>query len=135
MNTQAKVHTYTEPDSSKGFKGPMTSDILLGKLWERCADTLTEDELASVAGGATDAAHKLFLLGNSVEAVGMLVAGDNNTDGIRMGALDDPSDFLYSIGHQIKALAAMVEIADCASSRLIYRSRYTGSDVLKGGAA
>ena len=124
MNTQAKTHTYTEPNSSNGFIGCMNARLLLGELWERCADTLTDDQLASVAQGVDNAVNDLCILSKNVSDVATLVSVDHLSEGTKAGSLDDASGFLYSVASQIETLTAMIEIGDAASGRLIYRSRY-----------
>ncbi len=137
LNSKAKTHTYTEPNSSNGFIGFMNARLLLGELWERCADTLTDDQLASVASGVENAANDLCVLSKTVSDVATLISADHQREGgLRAGTLDDASMFLYSVASQIERLTAMIEIGDAASDRLIYRSRYAGRKDLalkKGG--
>lgn len=125
MSTKSKVIATTEPDATKGFAGVMTPRLLLEQFWERCADSLTDDELASVAGGVENAANDLGLLAASMSSVAGLLSCDHQKVGvgIRSGTLDDASQFLWSVASQIETLTAMVEIGDAASHRLIYRTR------------
>ncbi len=135
MNTQAKTHTYTEPDSDKGFKGPMTGARLMEIMWERCAHTFTQDELASIAGGVSNAVYGLKNLSEAVQSIGALVCTDHGLGDVRCGALDDSSFLLGTIGEQIESLSAVIDVGNYAYDRMIYRDRYARVDKLKKSAA
>jgi hypothetical protein len=136
MNAKSKTHTYTEPNDSNGFVGCMNASLLLVELWERCVDTLTDDQLASVGRGIDNAASELCTLSKTMSDVATLISADHRSESLRAGTLDDASVFLYSVASQIETLTAMIEIGDAANSRLIYRSRHAGRAGLvlqKGG--
>lgn len=135
MSTKSQTDTYAVPDSANGFAGAMSGARLIEIMWDRCADTFTQDELASIAGVVGNAVGGLKNLSEAVQGVGSLVCGDRCGNGVRMGVLDDSSFLLHSIGEQIESLAAVIEVGDYAFDRIIHRDRYARIAELKKSAA
>lgn len=97
-----------------------TASGLIGVLWERAADSFTDEELADVARISEYATMQARGLAEVVMGIGCTVSSDAN-DGIRAGNFENPKDLftlLCTISHGIDTIAGMMEVSSDASFRL-----------------
>lgn len=119
-------------DIPSTLQGRADLPAVVDLLWKRAAPSLSEGELAGIAGAGIAVSECLDRMAELMEAVGCVNVGCMASEDSGVQPIEDASALMFPIAEQLKALASLSALSAHAAHRLLEPSQYRKGGPLHG---
>ena len=114
--------TIQRQDIAAEFDGRPDAARVLGFLWNKSRNTLTDGELAGIARAGGQVADTLEMLSDMLSEIGGVDGAASGSEEARYGCLSDSSTVLFPLAEWLKTQAALLHASDQATGMLLQPS-------------
>jgi hypothetical protein len=114
--------TIQRQDIAAEFDGLPDAVGVLGFLWDKSRNTLTDGELAGIARAGGKVADTLEMLSDMLSEIGGVDGAASGSEEARYGRLSDSSIVLFPLAEWLKTQAALLRVSDQATNMLLQPS-------------
>lgn len=117
-------NTTQRPDIESTFRGLNDVAGVLNMLWTKAAPTLSDGELAGIAGAGTQVCENLEQLAQMLIDIGCVDGAARRSSDTRSCAISDTSSVLFPMADWLRAQAALSSASAEAVAMLLQPSVY-----------
>jgi len=116
--------TIQRADIQPDMRGRPDVSGVLNLLWEKSRHTLTDGELAGIAGATSTVSDTLEQLSTMLVDIGCVDGAASSSTDAKYGRISDASSVLFPLAEWLSAQAALLQVADHATAMLLQPSVY-----------